>query len=247
MRELYAVGLRHRDSGNWREALDAFELVRAKEEQEPEEAPRRWWNLGMTLHEIASIKVKLGQLTESAELYARARAAKERCSPDARDWNQFSITLHEQGYVHSELGHKAEALACLEAALSANRMIDDVTLRRAADAATFHVVAHIHLGMKSWAKAEAALAGEVGALDEPQRRARALYWRAFAQIELQQWEAAEASAKESLGLYEANADGNKNANHHADVLAELAHVARHRGDRDVAAKCLRAARALRRA
>lgn len=244
--ELHALGIHHRDRGEWREALEAFESTRALEEQEPEH-PRRWWNLGMTLHEIAWLKVKLGQLNEASQLYQLAREAKLRVPPGKREWNQFSSTVHELGYVQNQLGLKDLALKTFESALDANRMIDDAKLRRAADAATLYAVAHIHLDNEAWANALEALTAELASLDDAARSARELYWRAYAQVELEDWDAAEASALESHQLYEEIPNGLKDPDHHADVLFELAHLARHRGDRDGAAKRIRAARAIQRA
>jgi tetratricopeptide (TPR) repeat protein len=246
--ELHARGLLHRDRDEWLEALDAFEAVRAIEEQGPDE-PRRWWNLGMTLHEIAWIKAKLGHLDEALGLYESARDAKQKAPPERREWNWFSSTLHELGYAQKKLGMNDAALESFTAALTANRSIDDVELRRQADAASLNSVAHLHLETGAWAPAVEALTAELVVLDErmdPARVARELYWLAYAQVELEEWEAAEVSVQASLRIFQAIPDSQQDHECYADALDELAHLKRRRGDRDGAAREFRAARTVRR-
>ncbi|HEY1101712.1 MAG TPA: hypothetical protein VGF99_22420, partial [Myxococcota bacterium] len=97
----------------------------------------------------------------------------------------MSTTLHELGIVADQLGRHDEALHAWHEAIAVNADIVDDDVRRDADAASWHAIAHHHLERDDWALALTALDGELAALLLPAqvtRRARALYWRAFAVV-----------------------------------------------------------------
>lgn len=246
--ELHALGLRQRDADDLAQALRTFEEVRRLEEQEPESS-RRWWNLGMTLHELAWIQAQFGDTKQARALYEQARAAKHRAAPADREWDALSTTLHELGVVYASLGMPAEAIEAFNAALAANMQIPSTAVRRSADADSLQALAHAHLDVQAWTAAIDALSRAIDvldAVDEPARVARALYWRAYAHVELGDFAAAEASAVASLHLYSGIPDATRPHERHAELLRELAFLLRRRGDRHGAARHLCAARAAQR-
>jgi tetratricopeptide (TPR) repeat protein len=218
------------------------------EEHEPASS-RRWWNLGMTLHELAWIHAQRSELEQARALYEQARDAKQRAAPADREWDALSTTLHELGVVYATLGRAAEAIEAFNAALAANAQIASTDVRRNADAATLQALARVHLDVEAWAAAIDALSRALDVLDvleEPARLARALYWRAYAHVELADFAAAESSAVAGLRVYSGIPDDTRPHEHHAELLHELAFLLRRRGDRTGAARHLCAARAAKR-
>lgn len=242
-RQLHALGLEHRDADEWAKAKATFDAARDAFEQAPDGDPGE---LGMTLHELAAANVQLGEIEQALSLYEEALRLKELVPTHVQRWDDFSKTLHELGYVQSRLGLHDEALLNFHAALAANENIVDAALRRSADESTLHGISLIHVEREAWPALvdtiNCWLAAFSGAGSDPAQMARKLYWLTYASIELEDWKTANRSALESLRLFESIPEVERNPDYYAQILDELAYLARHRRYRSDNEKARRAAR-----